>query len=1606
MLDKSKSEKRIAERIEKIVEYGRQTAKGDQQQLVEAFTRQYFARVPHSDLIAHEIIDLHGAAMAHLHYGRKRAPGKALVHAYNPRFDKHGWQSTHTVLEIVADDTPFLVDSVAMQINSCGFTTHLTIHPIMRVVRNAKGVVKELVDVVSDQGQRESFMQFQLDRQTDPETLKRLESSVRGTLEDVYLATGDWGAMRQSIVDIMSELENEPPPRDAKELAEVIEFCRWIEDGHFTFLGYCRYEMDESQQALVVVDTSICGLLKQQQRREQLVSGDLIPMEVQAYENTSELLIVAKANTRSTVHRSGYLDFIGLKRLDANGKLLGIHCIFGLFTSAAYRRGTRDIPMLRHKVARIIKASGLIRASHEGKALDNILESYPRDELVQASDNELLATAMSILELQERQRIRLFQRRDSFGRYHACLVYVPREKYSRELRLAIQDILVETLEGESVEFDTLFSSESVLARIYYVIHTTPDSQPRISVDEIERRLVEAARSWQDQLRTALFEQFGEERGNVLFDRYGDAFPASYREDFSARTCAYDIQQIEQLAIDGGIGMHLYTPLADADETIRFKLFSTGGAMSLSEVLPVIENMGVKVGGERPYAIAPAGLGEHWIHEFDLRYDGKDAIDTERVAQIFQDAFARVWYGEAENDGFNRLVLGAGLNWRDTVMLRAYCKFLLQLRVPFSQDYMIESLVYNSHITRLLTELFHLRLDPARQSGNADRAATLTSSIEKALEDVENLDQDRILRCYLEVIQATLRCNFFQPNEQDEHKSYLSFKFDPSRISRMPLPKPKYEIFVYSPRVEAVHLRGGSVARGGLRWSDRREDFRTEVLGLVKAQMVKNAVIVPVGSKGGFVCKRLPNSDREAIMNEVVDCYKTFMSGMLDITDNLVSGEIVPPLEVVRYDGDDPYLVIAADKGTATFSDIANGVADDYGFWLGDAYASGGSVGYDHKKMGITARGAWESVKRHFRELGVNVQTTDFSVVGIGDMGGDVFGNGMLLSRHIKLVAAFNHMHVFLDPDPDPEKSFVERERLFNLPRSSWEDYDTKLISAGGGVFSRRAKSIALSEQAKQSLGIKDDALPPNELIHLILQAKVDLVWNGGIGTYVKASSETHEQVSDRANDPLRVNGAELRCKVFGEGGNLGVTQLGRIEFAENGGRMYTDSIDNSAGVDCSDHEVNIKILLNAIVANGDMTSKQRNRLLADMTDEVGDLVLRDNYAQTQAISIVAEEAPKLLDEHARFMRAMEHEGALDRAIEYLPNDELLAERAAAQEGLTRPELAILLSYSKMKLYDRVLESEVPEAPFLASELESYFPAVLSEKFASQVHSHRLKREIIATQIINDLVNRLGPSFEFRISEETGATAADIVRAYAAARAVFDLPAIWETIESLDNTVSAHAQIDMMIIVRGLLERAILWLLRNRRGGEAIGAIIDSSRAGVQTLRASLPRPLDAESRLELRKRTRRLAGTGVPEELAARISQLVYLSSALDIVDVASRSKADVARVAGVYFELGARLELQWLREQVAYLTVRNNWHNLAKSALRHDLHNQQRILAAQAMATGSGRKRSKDVVDQWMKESALEVVNELKAGGQADFAMLSVALNEVRSLVQARLDV
>jgi glutamate dehydrogenase len=1016
-------------------------------------------------------------------------------------------------------------------------------------------------------------------------------------------------------------------------------------------------------------------------------------------------------------------------------------------------------------------------------------------------------------------------------------------------------------------------------------------------------------------------------------------------------------------------------------------------------------MGVEVVDERPHEVKPAGSPPVWIYDFGLVHEAGGELQTGEVNGIFQDAFARAWRGTVENDGFNRLVLRARLTWREISVLRAYCKYLRQTGSTFSQDYMEDALVDNPHIARLLVELFETRLDPSRQ----DRADSerLEGEIEEALDAVVSLDEDRILRSFLAVTLATLRTNYYQSTPEGDPKPHLSFKLDPEKIPGLPLPLPRFEIFVYSPRTEGVHLRGGEVARGGIRWSDRREDFRTEILGLMKAQTVKNAVIVPVGAKGGFVVKRPPaEGGREALQQEVVACYKTLIRGMLDITDNISGDEIVPPPDVTRYDDDDPYLVVAADKGTATFSDIANELSAEYGFWLGDAFASGGSVGYDHKEMGITARGAWESVSRHFRELGHDTQTEDFTVVGIGDMSGDVFGNGMLLSRHIKLVGAFNHMHIFLDPDPDPEKSFEERERLFRLPRSSWTDYDESLISEGGGIFPRTAKSIPLSPQVREMLDVEAESLTPTELMNAMLKAEVDLLWNGGIGTYVKAGTESNAEVGDRANDALRANGDELRCRVVGEGGNLGFTQRGRIEYALTGGRIYMDAIDNSAGVDCSDHEVNIKILLDAIVEDGDMTEKQRNELLAEMTDEVGDLVLRDNYQQTQAISQAFALAHPMVDVHARYIHALEHAGRLNRELEFLPDDEELGERRSDGKGLTTPELAILLSYSKITTYQDLLQSDAPEDPYLSRELERYFPTPLRERFREEIHEHRLHRQITATHVTNSLVNRCGPSFVFRIGEETGAAAPDIARAYTAAREIFSMRVLWDGIEALDNQVEARIQTQMMLDGRKLVERATRWLLRNRNTPLDIEATISHFSEGVAELAERIPGILLDGDREAVENAAQRLIDANVPPDLAKRAASLGPMFSALDIIDVANSTGQPLDTTAEVYFTLGDRLKLHWLRRHIEALPRDNRWRTLARSALRDDIFYQQAALAAEVLRNTPEERPAPERIETWVEanegpvDRTLQVLADINASGTFDLSTLSVALREIRNLI------
>ena len=1588
--------------VQKLV---RTRVAADQKAALEAFVARYYGQVDPEDLAERRPGDLYGAALSHWNFARKREPAHARVRVFNPSIVEHGWQSTHTIIEIVNDDMPFLVDSVTMEVNRQGLTLHLIVHPIIPVRRTPDGI---LVDVSDDPAApRESFIHVEVDRMVDPARMSALALDLARVLEDVRVTVADWSTMRARVNDAMADVERHPPPLPADEVVEGIAFLRWLADNHFTFVGYRCHDLVtvDGEDALRIVPGSSLGILRRGEHKELAGSFAALPREVRAYARLPELLIITKANARSTVHRPGYLDYIGVKRFDEAGKVCGEHRFLGLFTSTAYSANPADIPVLRRKTANVVARAGLAPGSHAGKALVHVLETYPRDELFQSSEDELLRTSVGILHLEDRQRFRLFVRRDPFGRFLSCMIFAPRENYTTELRQKWQAILMQAFHGQSSEFNVNLS-ESMLARVMIIVRTRPGDVPAFDVRDLEARLIAAARRWNDELSEALVEALGEARGIELLRAFGAAFPAAYREDFPARSAVPDIEMMAGLSPERPLGMSLYRPLEAPPDTLRFKLFHWGGPVALSDSLPMLERMGLKVLDERPYRIAPQGRPPLWMHDLGMVGAVDPAIAPDTLHDLFADAFGRVFRGEAESDDFNRLVLRAGLPAAEIVVLRAYAKYLRQIGFSLSQGFIEATLAAHPDVARLLIELFKVRLDPAAGSGAGARAADAERAIGEALEHVANLSEDRVLRQYLAMVLATTRTNFWRRDAQGRPRTFLSFKFDPAAIPGLPEPRPMFEIFVYSTRFEGVHLRGGRVARGGLRWSDRPEDFRTEVLGLVKAQMVKNTVIVPVGSKGGFVLKRAPApSDREAYLKEGIACYQDYLRGLLDLTDNRVGDGIVPPPDVKRHDADDPYLVVAADKGTATFSDYANGISAEYGFWLGDAFASGGSAGYDHKAMGITARGAWESVKRHFRELGVNTQTTDFTVAGIGDMSGDVFGNGMLLSRHIRLVAAFDHRHVFLDPAPDAAVSFAERERLFRLPRSSWADYDATLISEGGGVHARSAKSITLTPQVQQALGIAADALTPTELVSAILKAPVDLLYNGGIGTYVKATRETHAQVGDRANDALRVDGRELRCKVVAEGGNLGLTQLGRIEYARHGGRINTDAIDNSAGVDTSDHEVNIKILLGIAERDGELTTKQRNALLAAMTDDVAALVLRDNTFQTQSLSVTGRIAPQLLDAHERFIHFLEKSGRLHRAIEFLPPDEEIAERRAAGEGLVTPERAVLLAYSKIWTYDELIASTLPDDPWVATALARYFPTALRERYAATMARHPLRREIIATHVVNSMINRVGSTFIHRLMETTGARPHEVVRAYLLTREVFDFVGVWKSIEALDNRVDDAVQSAMLISQGRLVDRATRWFLRSRRLTDDMGATIAHMTPRIAALSAAIPALQDAADQARLAQATADYVAQGVPEPVARRVVELDALYAALDLIDVAEARARPLETVAAVYFDLATRLGLPWLRERIGALPDRQHWEALAKGAMLDDLFSLQRTITSEVLGAAAEIIAPGPLIAAWQDRNqramarAAQLLGELRAAPAVDAAMISVALRELRNL-------
>ncbi|UBB26698.1 NAD-glutamate dehydrogenase [Pseudoxanthomonas japonensis] len=1603
-----------------------------------AFTEAFYKRMA-DDEYPHHAPEIWAAIAADmLEFARARKPGTANVRVFNATAQANGWEAPHTVLQIINDDMPFLVDSVSMALAEMGVGVHVLGHPLVRFTRDKAGKATAV-----GEGKPESLMVLEIDRQQAGD-MPRIEQRIRQVLGEVRAIVRDWSVMREKMLTLADDLATRRLPISDAGRHEAQEFLRWAANDHFTFFGYREYRVEKGNGdgILRAVEDSGLGLLRGDDastpRSVKTLAAHYMPQS-----GSVDALILTKTNRRSNVHRPGNMDYIGVLEFDAKGTPIAEQRFIGLYTSSAYNRRPWEIPLVRERHEFVMRNSGLSPSSHSGKALRHILETLPREELFQSSEEELNRTAMGILGLQERVRSKLFLRRDRYGRFFSALVYIPRDRFNTDVRLRIEALLKQALHGEYVDTNVQLG-ESPLAQLHLTIRPKAGEQIDVDTAALEADIAHLLRNWQDDLRETLIARHGEGEGLKLMSRFGRALPAGYIETVSPEFAANDVENLA--ALDGPdalrLSLHRSRRARAGEGRLRLNLYRQQADIPLSDALPLMENMGLRVISEHPFRLEAAE--PVYIQEFEVEAVG-GAIDTDRLHAQFEEAFARIWHGDAENDGFNRLVLGASLAWRQIAMLRGYCKYLLQTGVPFSQSYVEETLNRYPLLARLLVELFEARFDPAvgheskaeikagqerfaaqlRALAQGDEA-TLTAlqpvldarggkreeqveathkALLKLMDRVSSLDEDRILRGFIGAIEATLRTSYYQIGVDGQPAHTIAFKFDSAKVPDLPKPRPYREIFVYGPRVEGVHLRFGPVARGGLRWSDRREDFRTEVLGLVKAQMVKNTVIVPVGAKGGFFVKRPPvGGDRDAVLAEGIACYKMFIQGLLDITDNIVGGKIVPPLNVVRHDQDDPYLVVAADKGTATFSDIANGLAIAHNFWLGDAFASGGSVGYDHKGMGITARGAWESVKRHFRALGRDSQTQDFTCVGIGDMSGDVFGNGMLLSPHIRLVAAFDHRHIFLDPSPEAARSFQERQRLFKLPRSSWADYDTKLISKGGGIHPRTAKSIEITPQVREVLGLADGvkSLSPNELMSAILKSPVDLLWNGGIGTYVKASSETNADVGDRANNGLRVDGRDLRCKVVGEGGNLGLTQLGRIEAAQHGVLLNTDFIDNSAGVDTSDHEVNIKILLNGVVQEKRLRMDARNKLLADMTDEVAQLVLWDNYRQNQALSLMERMSAARLGSKQHFIQTLESQGLLDRQIEYLPSDAELAERKARGQGMTRPELAVLLSYSKLVAFQQLLDSDIPEDPYLSKELQRYFPKPLQKKYAADMEKHRLKREIIATAVTNTTINRMGATFLLRMQEDTGRSPAEVAKAFTITRETLDARELWVQIDALDGKVPESVQIDALQVIWSVQRTFTRWLLTRQGPIPAIATAVERYYDGFNEIRAAdgvLPDSLRPAYNASLQT----WKDKGLPAGLAGQLAALPYLEPSCDIIELARARKLKPVEVSKVHYRLGEALHLPWLVDQVDALKVDGRWHAVARGVLRDELTNHQRTLTSQVLSMPGNTADAK--VQAWLQRGdaglrfTLAMLNELAAQKTLDYPTASVAVQRLGQL-------
>ncbi|MGE3479265.1 MAG: NAD-glutamate dehydrogenase [Dongiaceae bacterium] len=1574
------------------------------QEMIRRFAEGFYANVPLEDLNHRQPDYLAAAVLDFLDFVQAREPAHTAIKILPPD-ESRPWQEGHSYIYVLNTDMPFLVDTATMTLNRHHILLEAMAHPMALVKRDQGGRLQSL-DAVGDRPDqpqhrengfvRESYMMMRLKTAIDQEMAKTLAADMQGAMDDVASAVADFTAMRQKLAEVIQSTGQNATGYNDESIFEAQNFLRWLDQDHFVFLGYRAYVYAEDEKPKHVANSGL-GILRSSQRR---VFGNLRDLtaaspEIQAFLEEGTLIAIRKSHSRSLVHRPAYMDVISIKIFDAAGKAAGEHRFIGLFTSQAYNRGVRDIPWVRQKLERVLEKADFVRNSHNAKALVDIVNNYPRDELLQMEDGELYRLALGILLLKERQRTALFVRPDKFNRYISALVFTPRDSFSTTLREKFAQILEKRFHGK-VANHTMQVGETPLARLHYMIELEAGQVPSYDVKVIEAELAQAARGWGDALANA---GQGLIDGAVL-NRYANAFPAAYQNIYTTSDAIGDIQKIESLAADAGaLAVQLYT----AENFYGVRLYQRDKQIPLSDILPMLENLGLRVIDEFSFAISPPG-GEVWLHDFTFERSDGGAIDVPLVKERFENALLAVWHEESEDDGFNRLVMLAGLTAREAAICRAYSKYLQQTGFSIRESAIEYILAKHAPITRLLVDLFLTSFDPAQKPDDA-KTMRLCKEIEEKLSSISNADEDRTLRRYLNLIKATLRSNYFQVGADGKPKSYLSFKFDSRKVEALPEPKPFVEIFVYAPTVEAIHLRGGKVARGGIRWSDRRDDFRTEVLGLLKAQTVKNTVIVPVGSKGGFVVKNLPpHGDRAETDKAVKAAYRIMMCGLLDITDNIIDGKITPPANVVRKDDADPYLVVAADKGTAKFSDIANGIAGEYNFWLGDAFASGGSAGYDHKGMAITAKGAWEAVHRHFREMGLDYRTQAFTCVGVGDMSGDVFGNGMLLDKNLRLIAAFDHRHIFIDPNPDLKTAYAERERLFNLPVSSWADYAEDKISKGGGVYSRQAKIIKLSKEAQAALDTGKEELTPPELMQEILKAPVDLLWLGGIGTYIKSAAENNAEVGDRANDLARVNADNLRCKVVGEGANLGFTQRARIDYAALGGRINTDAIDNSAGVDTSDHEVNIKILLQPLMQDGKLPKPARDELLRAMTGEVASLVLRDNYLQTLALSVAQSINADYLEDYGALMRHLEKQLKLNRVLEFLPKDGELAERARQGRGLTRPELAVIMAYAKMGLKDDLQKSTVPDEGYLFKDLLAYFPAPLQQKYAGDIAKHQLRREIIVTSLTNDLINRVGSTFCLTLAQRTGANFATIARAYAITRAIFGLPATYAAIEALDHQVDSATQTKSLRALSKMVERATQWFATHLLRDSSIEQAVAHYAPGIAEIRKNMLALIPENDKALFERKIGEYKKKGVPAELAATIV-LARLSGGLPpIIDAAIEAKQPPTDAARLYFAIGERFGLDWMRRQ-ANQRPAGVWEERALSSLTEDLLSIQTELTKMLLKE-EGKDGLLDRLNRWCKTnqstvSAIDaLIQELQTMAHLTPAQLTVASRQVRRLL------